>query len=200
MHQLSREHLVLITTALPAFITMAGINAGDTVLDMKCDEGELLAEIAGTVGQSAASIVGLDSNRLNVETARSLLESKNLKQYIRLFIADLLNTDTNTITAALANQNLLTTFNVIFAVDTLPTSAARVTALRLLASRLTSTSGRLIVTFRHPDAAVGEVAGAVRFGGWQHNVHHRTSWMLESEPKYISRLIALRHGYSAVEA
>ena len=114
----------------------------ESVLDMKCDEGGLLAEVAGTMGQSAAAIVGFNSNRAQVETARSLLQYRNLKQYARLFEADLLNINPDMMNAVLTSKSLPTTFDVIFAIDTLPsTSAARVATLRLLASRLTSTSG-----------------------------------------------------------
>lgn len=50
--------------------------------------------------------------------------------------------------------------------------------LRLFASLLTSDAARMIVTFRHGEGQLGEIAGAVRFDH-QNNIHHRTFWMLE---------------------
>lgn len=148
---------------------------------MKCGDGDLLVEMAGKVGESAGLIVGLDKDLSLLHSARDTLKSKDFFKYIRLLRADILTLDISTVSEALTKAQLPQTFDVIFAVDALPsTSAARTTALRTLTSGLTPTSGRMVVTFRHHDGVLGEIVGSVRFDA-QNEVHYRTSWMLEAE-------------------
>ena len=59
----------------------------------------------------------------------------------------------------------------------------------------------MIVTFRHADGALGEIAGAVRFD-YEKNVHYRTLWMLESEwvrAETDARALATGTGLSVIE-
>ena len=120
MNELATQHKVLVTTAFPAFVSMARLQAGESALDMKCGDGKLLVEIVTAVGESAEGILGLDDNHDLLRPVSQLLRSKNLKQYIKLFKASLLETDANAITQSLTANNLPTTFDTIFAIDILP--------------------------------------------------------------------------------
>lgn len=50
MKEIAKQHKVLVTAAFPAFVSMARLQAGESVLDAKCSDGELLAEIITAVG------------------------------------------------------------------------------------------------------------------------------------------------------
>ena len=131
---------------------------------MKCGDGELLVEMVGKLGGSAGLIVGLDKDRSLLESAKDTLKSKDLEKYVRLLRADLLNLDITTVVDALIKVQLPQIFDLIFAIDALPSAVpARTTALRTLLSYLTPTSGRMVVTFRHRDGDLGEIVGSVRF-------------------------------------
>ena len=57
---------------------MTNIQTGESILDMKCGDGDLLVEMAGKVGESAGLIVGLDKDRSLLCSARDTLKSKDL--------------------------------------------------------------------------------------------------------------------------
>ena len=57
MTKLATQHEVLVTTAFPAFVSMAHLQAGESALNMKYNNGKLLVEITTAVGGSAGDIL-----------------------------------------------------------------------------------------------------------------------------------------------
>lgn len=173
--KLASQHEVLVTTALPTFIAMRHIQAGESILDIKCTNGKILIKIDAAIDKSAKVILRFNENRDLLRSASQLLQSLNLKKFIRLFQASILENDADAITQALSENHLPLTFNTIFAINILPPDTLkRITVLRRLASRLSPNSKRIIVTFKHPHEVLSEITDAVRFD-YQNNVHHRTT-------------------------
>lgn len=96
-----KQYQVLIITTLPDFISIANIQTGESILNIIYSDGDLLIEIAGRVGESAGSIIGLNKDKALLRSARDTLKSKDLFENIRLLKADILTYDINTVSEAL---------------------------------------------------------------------------------------------------
>ena len=62
MNELATQHKVLVTIVFSVFVSVTRLQAKESALDMKCDNGKLLIEIVTAVDESAEIIKRTDQS------------------------------------------------------------------------------------------------------------------------------------------
>lgn len=125
-------------------------------MDVKVGDGDLLLEMRTSTGEAGGRVVGLDDDMNALMAVTDRLASAHLAGGFAPIRANLGSVPPNKLNDTLDKSGSPHTYDVLFAPDALPDEKdARVATLRVFASRLTPSTGRMIVTFRSDITASG---------------------------------------------